>query len=141
MSGDDLAEMERSVCPTCGSCAGMFTANTMNCVMEALGLALPGNGTIPAVYSERIRLAKDAGRAIMHLVEKKICPRDIVTREALENAFAVDVALGGSTNTCLHIPAIAHSAGFEMPLSRIDAISRRTPHICSMSPGGRYFIE
>lgn len=140
MSGDDLAEMERSVCPTCGSCAGMFTANTMNCVMEALGLALPGNGTIPAVYSERIRLAKDAGRAIMHLVEKKICPRDIVTREALENAFAVDVALGGSTNTCLHIPAIAHSAGFEMPLSRIDAISRRTPHICSMSPGGRYFI-
>lgn len=140
MSGDDLAEMERSVCPTCGSCAGMFTANTMNCVMEALGLALPGNGTIPAVYSERIRLAKDAGRAIMHLVEKKICPRDIVTREALENAFAVDVALGGSTNTCLHIPAIAHSAGFEMPLSQIDAISRRTPHICSMSPGGRYFI-
>lgn len=140
MSGDDLAEMERSVCPTCGSCAGMFTANTMNCVMEALGLALPGNGTIPAVYSERIRLAKDAGRAIMHLVEKKIRPRDIVTREALENAFAVDVALGGSTNTCLHIPAIAHSAGFEMPLSRIDAISRRTPHICSMSPGGRYFI-
>ena len=107
---------------------------------EALGLALPGNGTIPAVYSERIRLAKDAGRAIMHLVEKKIRPRDIVTREALENAFAVDVALGGSTNTCLHIPAIAHSAGFEMPLSRIDAISRRTPHICSMSPGGRYFI-
>lgn len=140
MSGDDLVEMERSVCPTCGSCAGMFTANTMNCVMEALGLALPGNGTIPAVYSERIRLAKDAGRAIMHLVEKKIRPRDIVTREALENAFAVDVALGGSTNTCLHIPAIAHSAGFEMPLSQIDAISRRTPHICSMSPGGRYFI-
>lgn len=140
MSDADMAEMERSVCPTCGSCAGMFTANTMNCVMEAIGLALPGNGTIPAVYSERVRLAKDAGRAIMVLIEKNIRPRDIVTKAAVDNALAVDVALGGSTNTCLHIPAIAHSAGFEIPLSHIDEISRRTPHLCSMSPGGKYYI-
>ena len=140
MSAEDLTEMERSICPTCGSCAGMFTANTMNCVMEAMGLALPGNGTIPAVYSERVRLAKDAGRAIMHLVERDIRPKDIVTMDAINNALAVDVALGGSTNTCLHIPAIAHCAGFDIPLSHIDEISRRTPHICSMSPGGRHFI-
>lgn len=140
MSPEDMAEMERSVCPTCGSCAGMFTANTMNCVMEALGLALPGNGTIPAVYSDRVRLAKEAGRAIMLLIEKNIRPRDIVTKEAVDNALAVDVALGGSTNTCLHIPAIAHSAGFDIPLSHIDEISRKTPHLCSMSPGGKYFI-
>lgn len=140
MTDEDLSEMERSVCPTCGSCAGMFTANTMNCVMEAIGLALPGNGTIPAVYSERVRLAKDAGRAIMPLFEKNIRPKDIVTKEAVDNALAVDVALGGSTNTCLHIPAIAHSAGLEIPLSHIDEISRRTPHICSMSPGGAFFI-
>ncbi len=140
MSTEDLSEMERSVCPTCGSCAGMFTANTMNCVMEAIGLALPGNGTIPAVHSERVRLAKEAGRAIMALLEKGIRPKDIVTPETIENALAVDVALGGSTNTCLHIPAIAHSAGFALPLSRIDEVSRRTPHICSMSPGGKHFI-
>lgn len=140
MSPEELAEMERSVCPTCGSCAGMFTANTMNCVMEAIGLALPGNGTIPAVYADRVRLAKDAGRAVMHLVRENICPRDIVTKEAVNNALAVDVALGGSTNTCLHIPAIAHCAGFEVPLSHIDEISRKTPHLCSMSPGGTYFI-
>lgn len=140
MTDEDLSKMERSICPTCGSCAGMFTANTMNCVLEAIGLALPGNGTIPAVYSERVRLAKDAGRMIMSLLEKNILPRDIVTKEAIDNALAVDVALGGSTNTCLHIPAIAHSAGFDISLSHIDEISRRTPHICSMSPGGSYFI-
>ncbi|MDR0647754.1 MAG: dihydroxy-acid dehydratase, partial [Synergistaceae bacterium] len=140
MTDDELSQMERSVCPTCGSCAGMFTANTMNCVLEAMGLALPGNGTIPAVYSERIRLAKEAGRAIMRLLEKNIRPRDIVTKEAIDNAIAVDVALGGSTNTCLHIPAIAHCAGFDIPLSHIDDISRRTPHICSMSPAGKNFI-
>jgi dihydroxy-acid dehydratase len=140
MSEDDMADMERSVCPTCGSCAGMFTANTMNCVMEALGLALPGNGTIPAVYSERRRLAKEAGRAIMTLVEKNIRPRDIVTAEAVENALAVDMALGGSTNTCLHIPAIARFAGLELPFAKIGEISRRTPHLCSMSPGGKNFI-
>lgn len=141
MSDSDMAEMERSVCPTCGSCAGMFTANTMNCVIEALGLALPGNGTIPAVYSDRIRLAKDAGRAVMALLEKGIRPRDIVTRQAIDNALTVDVALGGSTNTCLHIPAIAHSAGFDITLSHIDEISRKTPHLCSMSPGGRFYIS
>jgi dihydroxy-acid dehydratase len=118
----------------------MFTANTMNCVLEALGLALPGNGTLPAVHSDRIRLAKEAGRAIMKLVEKNIRPLDIVTREAVDNAIAVDVALGGSTNTCLHIPAIARCAGFSVPLAHIDEISRKTPHICSMSPGGKYFI-
>ena len=140
MSADDMDEMERSVCPTCGSCAGMFTANTMNCVLEALGLALPGNGTIPAVYSERVRLAKEAGRAIMNLLERGIKPRDIVTAAAIDNALAVDMALGGSTNTCLHIPAIARSAGLELSLSRIDEISRKVPHLCSMSPGGKYFI-
>jgi dihydroxy-acid dehydratase len=140
ISDDDLSEMERSICPTCGSCAGMFTANTMNCVLEALGLALPGNGTIPAVYSERLRLAKNAGLAVMNLIKNNIKPKDIVTAKAVDNALAVDVALGGSTNTCLHIPAIAHSAGFEVPLSRIDEISRRTPHICGMSPGGKYFM-
>jgi dihydroxy-acid dehydratase len=140
MSEDDMKELEHSVCPTCGSCAGMFTANTMNCVLEAMGLALPGNGTIPAVYSDRVRLAKDTGRAIMKLVERGIKPRDIVSMEAIENALAVDMALGGSTNTCLHIPAIAHYAGFEIPLSKIDEISGRTPHLCSMSPGGAHFI-
>lgn len=138
---EELREMERSACPTCGSCAGMFTANTMNCVMEALGLALPGNGTIPAVYSERIRLAKDAGRQIMYLLEKGILPKDIVTAQAIENAVAVDMALGGSTNTCLHIPAIAKAAGLDLPLDELDRISRKTPHLCSMSPGGKYFIS
>ncbi|MDR1134350.1 MAG: dihydroxy-acid dehydratase [Synergistaceae bacterium] len=140
MTEDDMREMEKSVCPTCGSCAGMFTANTMNCVLEALGLALPGNGAIPAVYSERVRLAKDAGRAIMNLIERNIRPRDIVTPDAINNALAVDVALGGSTNTCLHIPAIAHHAGFEITLSRVDEVSRRTPHLCSMSPAGSCFM-
>jgi dihydroxy-acid dehydratase len=140
MTGDEMREMERSVCPTCGSCAGMFTANTMNCVLEALGLALPGNGAIPAVYSERARLAKDAGRAIMNLIERNVRPRDIVTPDAINNALAVDVALGGSTNTCLHIPAIAHNAGFDIALSRVDEISRRTPHLCSMSPAGEHFM-
>jgi dihydroxy-acid dehydratase len=140
MTEDDMREMERSVCPTCGSCAGMFTANTMNCVLEALGLALPGNGAIPAVYSERVRLAKDAGRAIMSLIERGVRPRDIVTPDAINNALAVDVALGGSTNTCLHIPAIAHHAGFDITLSLVDEVSRRTPHLCSMSPGGNYFM-
>ena len=136
----ELACVERNSCPTCGSCAGMFTANTMNCVIEALGMALPGNGTVPAVYSERDRLAKEAGRSIMMLVERDIRPRDIVTPSAIDNALAVDMALGGSTNTCLHIPAIAHAAGIELSLERIDEISKRTPHLCSMSPGGPYFL-
>ncbi|MDR3265836.1 MAG: dihydroxy-acid dehydratase [Synergistaceae bacterium] len=137
---EELAAVEQNSCPTCGSCAGMFTANTMNCVIEALGLALPGNGTIPAVYSERERLAKDTGRAIMTLIERGVRPRDIVTRGAIDNALAVDMALGGSTNTCLHIPAIAHAAGMKVPLEHIDEVSRRTPHLCSMSPGGKYYM-
>lgn len=136
----ELARVERQSCPTCGSCAGMFTANTMNCVIEALGLALPGNGTVPAVYSERERLAKETGRAIMTLIERNIRPRDIVTAAALDNALAVDMALGGSTNTCLHIPAVAHAAGLKAPLEHIDEISRRTPHLCSMSPGGKHYM-
>ncbi|NLL36902.1 MAG: dihydroxy-acid dehydratase [Fretibacterium sp.] len=137
---EGLSCTEQNSCPTCGSCAGMFTANTMNCVIEALGLGLPGNGTIPAVYSERDRLAKNAGRAIMALLEKNIRPRDIVTTAAVDNALAVDMALGGSTNTCLHIPAIAHAADLKLSLAHIDEISRRTPHLCAMSPGGKYFM-
>jgi dihydroxy-acid dehydratase len=138
---EELKAVEDAACPTCGSCAGMFTANTMNCMMEALGLALPGNGTIPAVFAARERLAKDAGLAVMTLVEKDIRPSRILTREAFENAVAVDMALGGSTNTALHLPAIAHAAGIGLTLDDMDAISRRTPHLCSMSPAGRHHIE
>ena len=140
-SQDELLEVENAACPGCGSCSGMFTANTMNCMMEVLGLALPGNGTIPAVYAERDRLAKDSGRAIMHLVEKDIRPRDILTRKAFENAVAVDLALGGSTNTTLHLPAIAHAAGMELPLDIFNEIGARVPHLCSMSPGGPHHIQ
>lgn len=141
ISDDELLEIENSACPGCGSCAGMFTANTMNCMMEALGIGLPGNGTIPAVYSERDRLAKDAGRKIMELVERNIKPRDILTREAFENAIAVDLALGGSTNTTLHLPAIAHWAGLDLPLELFNSIGERVPHLCSMSPGGPHHIQ
>lgn len=141
ISDEELQEVENSACPTCGSCSGMFTANTMNCMMEALGFALPGNGTIPAVFSERERLAKEAGRKIMYLVEQDIRPRDILTEQAFENAVAVDMALGGSTNTALHLPAIAHMAGIDLPLEKLDEISRKTPHLCSMSPSGPYHIQ
>lgn len=141
MSLEELIELENSACPTCGSCAGMFTANTMNCMMEALGLALPGNGTIPAVYAARERLAKDAGRIIVTLVEKGIKPRDILTKEAFENAVAVDMALGGSTNTALHLPAIARAAGVSLTLEDMDRISRKTPHLCSMSPAGKHHMQ
>jgi len=141
MSLEELLELENSACPTCGSCAGMFTANTMNCMMEALGFALPGNGTIPAVYAARERLAKDAGRTIVTLVEKGIKPRDILTKEAFENAVAVDMALGGSTNTALHLPAIAHAAGVSLSLDEMDKISRKTPHLCNMSPAGKHHIQ
>lgn len=141
ISEEELREVEDCACPTCGSCSGMFTANTMNCMMEALGFALPGNGTIPAVFAERERLAKEAGRKIMYLVEKNIRPRDILTEEAFENAVAVDMALGGSTNTALHLPAIAHMAGVKLPLEKLDEISKKTPHLCSMSPGGPYHIQ
>ena len=141
ISDKELLELEDSACPTCGSCSGMFTANTMNCMMEALGLALPWNGTIPAVFAARDRLAKDAGRQIMELLEKDIKPSKILTKKAFENAVAVDMALGGSTNTALHLPAVAHSAGVDLTLEDMDAISRRTPHLCSMSPGGAHHIE
>lgn len=137
----ELKYCEDTACPTCGSCSGMFTANTMNCMMEALGIALPGNGTIPAVFSARDRLAKETGKKIMELVSKGITARKILTKEALENAVTVDMALGGSTNTALHLPAIAVCAGVSLSLDRMDEISRNTPHICSMSPGGKYHIE
>ena len=137
----ELLEIENAACPGCGSCAGMFTANTMNCMMEALGLGLPGNGTIPAVYAERERLAKDAGRAIMSLVERDIKPRDILTRKAFENAVAVDLALGGSTNTALHLPAIAHSAGIDFDIELFNQIGDKVPHLCSLSPGGSHHIQ
>lgn len=140
-SDADLLEVEGAACPGCGSCSGMFTANTMNCMMEALGLGLPGNGTIPAVYSERERLAKDAGRAVMALIEKGIKPRDILTREAFENAVAVDLALGGSTNTTLHLPAIAWAAGIDFNVELFNELGRKVPHLCSMSPGGSYHIQ
>jgi dihydroxy-acid dehydratase len=135
-----LKGIEDACCPTCGSCAGMFTANTMNCMTEALGLGLPGNGTIPAVYSERIRLAKETGVKIMELIEKDIKPRDILTEKAFENAFIVDMALGGSTNTILHLPAIAHEAGIKIDLKKINEISEKTPNICKLSPSGKHYI-
>ena len=138
---DELLELEDQACPGCGSCAGMFTANSMNCLTEALGLGLPGNGTIPAVSAARIRLAKVAGMQIMRLVERNIRPRDIATREAFENAMAVDMALGCSTNTVLHVPAIAHEAGIRLDLELFNQISSRTPHLCSLRPGGSHFLE
>jgi len=140
-SDADLLEVENAACPGCGSCSGMFTANTMNCMMEALGLGLPGNGTIPAVYSGRDRLAKEAGRTVMQLIEKGIKPRDILTREAFENAVAVDLALGGSTNTALHLPAIAWAAGLDFDLELFNELGRKVPHLCSMSQGGAYHIQ
>jgi dihydroxy-acid dehydratase len=137
---EEMAGLEETACPGCGSCAGMFTANTMNCLAEVLGLALPGNGTIPAVSAARIRLAKRAGTRIMDLLEKDIKPRDILTRKAFENAVAVDMATGGSTNTVLHLPAIAYEAEVNLELEVFDAISQKTPYICSMSPAGKHFL-
>ena len=141
ISNTELKELEDNACPGCGSCAGMFTANSMNCLTEVLGLGLPGNGTIPAVTAARIRLAKRAGMQVMELVRQNLCPRDIVTRDALENAIAADMALGCSTNTVLHLPAIAHEAGIELDLDIFNAISARTPHLCSLRPGGPHFLE
>ena len=141
MTQEDLAELELAACPGCGSCAGMFTANTMNCLSEALGMALPGNGTVPAVHADRLRLAKEAGRQALKLLEANICPRDILTYSAFHNAFAVDMALGGSTNSVLHLMAIAHEAGIELPLAAIDEIAQRTPHLCSLSPAGPHHLE
>jgi len=141
ITGQDLAELEGCACPTAGSCSGMFTANSMNCLTEALGLGLPGNGTIPAPYSERIRLAKHAGMKIMELLEKDIKPRDIATPAAFTNAIAVDMALGCSTNTVLHVPAVAHEAGISLNLDDFDRMSTRVPHLCSLSPAGPHHLE
>ena len=135
------AELAEDACPGCGSCAGMFTANSMNCLSEAIGLALPGNGTLPAVSAARYRLAKRAGLTIMELVEKNLTPRQIATRSAFENAIAVDMALGCSTNTVLHVPAIAHEAGIDLPLSLFNDISARTPHLAHLSPSGPHHLE
>jgi dihydroxy-acid dehydratase len=132
----ELKELSECACPGCGSCAGMFTANSMNCLSEALGMALPGNGTIPAVHAARYRLAKEAGFKIMDMVNRQILPRDIATLAAFKNAMAVDMALGCSTNTVLHVPAIAREAGIELSLDLFNEISVKTPHLCSMSPGG-----
>lgn len=141
MTMEDLSEFEEKVCPTCGSCSGMYTANSMNCLTEAIGMGLKGNGTIPAVYSERIRLAKHAGMKIMELVEKNICPRDIMTKEAFLNALTVDMALGCSTNTMLHLPAIAHEAGVELNLDIANELSAKTPNLCHLAPAGPTYVE
>jgi dihydroxy-acid dehydratase len=141
MTGADLAAVEECACPTCGSCAGMFTANSMNCLTEALGMALPGNGTIPAPMSRRIRLAKETGIQIMALLKNNITPDRIMTRQAFMNALTVDMALGCSTNTVLHLTAIAHEAGIPLDLSLINQVSGKTPHICSLSPGGPDHIQ
>lgn len=139
---DELHHMENSACPGCGSCSGLFTANTMNCMTEVLGLGLPGNGTVPAAYfGARRMLAKQAGSVILDMVKKDIKPRDIMTREAFENAIAVDMAIGGSTNTVLHLPAIAHEAGVELPLSLFDEISNKAAYITKLSPGGTYHMQ
>lgn len=141
MTRAELVELEKIACPGCGSCAGMFTANTMNCLTEALGMALAGNGTIPAVDARRICLAKETGIRIMELLHEDIHPLHIVTKDSMYNAFVVDTALGGSTNSILHLMAIAHEAGVEFPLSLINDVSGRTPHLCKLSPAGDYHIE
>lgn len=141
MDESELTELENAACPGCGSCAGLFTANSMNCLTEALGLGLPGNGTIPAVDAARIRLAKTAGMAVMDLLANDIKPRDIATRQAFENAMAVDMALGCSTNTVLHIPAIAREAEVELPLETFNEVSSRVPHVCSLIPGGSHSMQ
>lgn len=138
---EELMDIENKSCPTCGSCSGMFTANTMNCLTEALGMALPGNGTVPAVYSERTRLAKEAGYKIMEILKKDLKPLDIMTKEAFENTVAVDMALGGSSNTALHLPAIAHEAGVSLTLDDFDRIAKNTKQICKLAPASDYHIE
>ena len=141
MDEADLLEFENKVCPTCGSCSGMYTANSMNCLTEAIGMGLGGNGTIPAVYSERIKLAKHAGMKIMELVEKDIKPRDIMTEKAFQNALTVDMALGCSTNTMLHLPAIAKEVGVELNVDIANEISSRTPNLCHLAPAGYTYME
>ncbi|HHT49251.1 MAG TPA: dihydroxy-acid dehydratase [Firmicutes bacterium] len=141
ISEKELQEYENSACPSCGSCSGMFTANSMNCLTEALGMALPGNGTIPAVYSARIRLAKRTGMGIMDLVKKEVKPKAIMTEEAFHNALAVDMALGGSTNSMLHLAAIAYEAGVKFDLEMANQISAQTPNLCRLAPAGPHYVE
>lgn len=141
MSLEDIEEFEKKACPTCGSCSGMFTANSMNCLTEAIGMGLQGNGTIPAVYSSRIQLAKHAGMKIMELYKKNIRPRDIMNEQAFENALAVDMALGCSTNSMLHLPAIAHEVGIELDLGSANIVSAKTPNLCHLAPAGDSYIE
>ncbi len=141
MTEDDVTEFENHVCPTCGSCSGMYTANSMNCLTEALGMGLSGNGTIPAVYSDRLRLAKHAGMAVMELLKKNIRPRDIMTKDAILNALTVDMALGCSTNSMLHLPAIAHEIGFDFDISFANPISEKTPNLCHLAPAGPTYME
>ncbi|MFR8549081.1 MAG: dihydroxy-acid dehydratase, partial [Lachnospiraceae bacterium] len=141
MTADEVREYEEKVCPTCGSCSGMYTANSMNCLTEALGMGLRGNGTIPAVYSERIRLAKMAGMQVMELLKKNIRPRDIMTEKAFMNALTVDMALGCSTNSMLHLPAIAHEAGVELNVDIANEVSARTPNLCHLAPAGPTYME
>lgn len=141
MTIEELTSIENTACPSCGSCSGMFTANSMNCLTEVLGLGLPGNGTIPAVYAERVRLAKTAGHAIMQLLEANVKPRDILTEAAFINALTVDMALGCSTNSVLHLPAIAHEVGFKLDLELVNEVSARTPNLCKLSPAGSDHIE
>ncbi|MDE6881820.1 MAG: dihydroxy-acid dehydratase, partial [Lachnospiraceae bacterium] len=141
MSDEELREFEEKTCPTCGSCSGMYTANSMNCLTEVLGMGLRGNGTIPAVYSERIKLAKHAGMAVMELWKKNIRPRDIMTKEAVLNALTVDMALGCSTNSMLHLPAIAHEIGFDFDIAFANEISEKTPNVCHLAPAGPTYME
>ena len=141
MTEEQVDDYVCHACPTCGSCSGMYTANSMNCLTEAIGMGLQGNGTIPAVYSDRIKLAKHAGMKVMELYKKNICPRDIMTPEAFENALTVDMALGCSTNTMLHLPAIAHEAGVELNLDMANAISAKTPNLCHLAPAGHTYME
>lgn len=141
MSAEDVEELENNACPTCGSCSGMYTANSMNCLTEVLGMGLRGNGTIPAVYSERIRLAKKAGMAVMELYRKNIRPRDIMTEKAFENALTADMALGCSTNSMLHLPAIANECGISINLDMANEISARTPNLCHLAPAGHAYME
>lgn len=141
MTEEDVREFEEKVCPTCGSCSGMYTANSMNCLTEALGMGLKGNGTIPAVYSERIKLAKHAGMQVMELLKKNIRPRDIMTEKAFLNALTVDMALGCSTNSMLHLPAIAHEAGVELNMEIANEMSARTPNLCHLAPAGPSYME
>ncbi len=141
ITDEELLEFEEKTCPTCGSCSGMYTANSMNCLTEALGMGLRGNGTIPAVYSERIKLAKRAGMAVMNLLEKNIRPRDIMTKDAILNALTVDMALGCSTNSMLHLPAIAHEVGFDFDIAFANEISEQTPNVCHLAPAGPTYME